>query len=153
MTLPVSLPLNMAQIAGELGLSFPLSLEHAWVLALAGKTAAPISFTDLLGKTGRFDGNLSVASGTNYTVFPNGTPFFSTILNSLGDGGGGSSYASLKTQGAALWNGNINVKNNTTNTTCLFSPYNSTEWRFVGNYLGSLIRSGFTDSFTILPSN
>ena len=153
MTLPAAFPLSMSQVATELGLSLPLSMNHAWVLALAGKADLPMSLSDLLGKTGSFNGNLSVAGGVNYANFHNGTPWFSTTLNVLGDGGGGTSYASLEMQSGSTWTANISVKNNTTNTTCVFSPHSSTEWRFVGAYQGTLIRSGYTDNFTILPSN
>lgn len=62
MTLPAAFPLSMSQVATELGLPLPLSMNHAWILALADKTALPLSLSDLLGKSGRVDGAFNVNS-------------------------------------------------------------------------------------------
>lgn len=51
MTLPTTLPISMSDIATELGISPPFSLGDAACLALAGKTALPVSMSDFLGKT------------------------------------------------------------------------------------------------------
>lgn len=52
MTLPTSGPIGLAQIATELGLGMPLSLTDPRVLALAGKSAPPVTMpTDFYGKS------------------------------------------------------------------------------------------------------
>lgn len=51
MTLPVSGPISLGDVAAELGIGLPLSLGDSRVLALAGKSAPPISLSDLYGKS------------------------------------------------------------------------------------------------------
>lgn len=151
MTLPASFPLTMAQIAGELGLVFPLSLGHSWVIQLAGKSALPVSFSDLRGKSGRYDGNLTGSGSGSLLVQFGGAPFFGGGLVELDVflGGGGSS---LSISGPANWNGNIKVTNNTTGISLVLSKLTSTNWTS-GSNPANLIRNGITDSFTVLPSN
>ena len=154
MTLPASFPLSMSQIAAELGLSFPLSIEHAWVLALANKAAAPISFSDLLGKTGRYDGNLigqNAGGSDNFIRFGN-YPFFGGTLFAVDTFFPDASHCQLSMGSAPNWNGNIFFKNNTTGVSVVFSKTNSTTWQVASNP-ANLIRNGITDNFTVLPSN
>jgi hypothetical protein len=147
MTLPASFPLSMSQIATELGLALPLSINHGWVLALAQK-ALPVSFSDLLGKTGRFDGSLA-ASGSPIVglTFPN-SPFFGGQLGGMTQDQFGN--LTLSFASAPNWSLNIKVSNNTDSQSATLTKSDSVTWR--GNN-GLLLRSGFTDSFTILPSN
>ncbi|WP_157378405.1 hypothetical protein [Burkholderia ubonensis] len=153
MTLPASFPLSMSQIATELSLSLPLSVNHVWVIKLAGKSALPVSFSDLLGKTGRFDGNLTVQNGgtspPTVKVFPN-APFFGGTIASVGSAvGGGCTLAFSSTPN---WTGNIQVINNTLAQSAVFSPAGGNFWATAtgGGFIGSV---GSTYSFTILPSN
>lgn len=48
----------MSDVAAEIGLSLPLSLNHPTVLTLAGKSGLPVSMSDLLGKSGGYTGPL-----------------------------------------------------------------------------------------------
>ena len=52
MTLPTSGAISLAQIAAELGIGLPLSLTDSRVLALAGKSAPPVTMPgDFYGKS------------------------------------------------------------------------------------------------------
>lgn len=64
MTLPSSFPLSMSQVAAELGKSLPLSLLNPDVVALAGKSGPPVSFSDLLGKSSGFPSTMTAGVGT-----------------------------------------------------------------------------------------
>lgn len=160
MTLPASFPLSMSQVATELGLSLPLSINHAWVIALAGKSALPVSFSDLLGKTGRFDGSVTTGaiSGSRSIDWTRGSaPFFDSSLSEV-------AWTSSSTATLFLWSvssswasgKNILVKNNTTGVSAVFTPYSGgvgSIWFASGIDANNLIRNGASDSFTILPSN
>lgn len=161
MTLPSTAPLSSSQIENELGLSFPFSLDHPWILALAGKINVPISFSDLLGKTGRYDGSLATIDkgGVPDTLqinFPN-SPFFDIHAQ----------YAQyyyrfgyeldlwFDVQGTYWAGKNIMFKNNTTGAQVVLSPYGSGSpnlW-ISNSSVPNLIRAGATDNYTILPSN
>ncbi|WP_321924526.1 hypothetical protein [Burkholderia sp. BCC1998] len=152
MTLPASFPLSMSQIATELGRTLPLSLLDSWVLALAGKSGAPVSFSDLFGKTGRFDGALTgQGSGSLVFVnFPASTPLFDIALVSLVQDA--TPHTILTTSAAsAYWSGNIKAINNTTGVSVVMPKFSATQW-VASSTPANLIRSGHTDSFTILPS-
>ncbi|WP_157639440.1 hypothetical protein [Burkholderia ubonensis] len=153
MTLPASFPLSMSQIATELGLSLPLSINHAWVIALAGKSGLPVSFSDLLGKTGRFDGNLTMTANISdtFTSDPS-APFFGGTFHGMDQANNGNLVASFS--GSPGWSGNISVKNNTTGASGVLSKVDANTWQLLGanpNIVRN--RGGQTDSFTILPSN
>lgn len=151
MTLPVAFPLSMSQVATELGLSLPLSMSNPWVIALAGKSALPVSFSNFLGKTGRYDGSNTVSSGPAYSISLN-NPFFGGTLNSLSQQGAGN--LTLGFSSSPNWSGNIKVTNNSSGANGVLSKQNSTTW-FLAGANGNILstRSGNTDSFTILPSN
>lgn len=155
MTLPASLPLSMSQIANELGLSLPLSINHAWVLKLAQKSGLPVSFSNLLGKTGRFDGNVqtgAISHGRSIDWTNGAAPFFDTSLEEVA--WTSSTSASLFTWAASTWwTGNILVKNNTSGVSGVFTPAGAGIWAASGIDANDLIRNGATDNFTILPSN
>lgn len=152
MTLPASFPISMSQIAAELGGSPPLSLGHAWVIALAGKSALPVSFSNLLGKTGRYDGSNAVG-GVNPASISLSNPFFGGTLSGLSQSTTNGNMT-LSFSSAPNWGGNIITKNNTTGASAVLIKQNSTTWAVngaSGNILA--LREGFTDSFTFLPSN
>ncbi|MBY4770657.1 hypothetical protein [Burkholderia ambifaria] len=153
MTLPALPPMSMSQIAAELGRTLPLSLLDSWVLALAGKSGAPVSFSDLLGKTGRFDGALTgqdTGGVALFVNFPASTPFFDTTLVTLEKD---TTPQTVLTTSApsAHWSGNIRAINNTTGVSVVMSKFSATQW-VTPSAPANLIRSGHTDSFTILPS-
>ena len=157
MTLPSSPPLSGSQVATELGLSLPLSMNHAWVIALAGKAVLPVSFSDLLGKTGRYDGT---PPNTDFS-FPGGptirrlftAPWFGGTLSSIGGSPPPSSQPLYITFSVAPnWTGNILLKNNTTGVSAVLTPFTSTQWN-VSNTPSGLATFNATENFTILPSN
>lgn len=97
MTLQASFPLDMSDVATELGIALPLNLRAASVMELAGVSGgSPISFSQLLGKSAASvqDPNgtgtkVSANSGTRSVTFafwPDGT-------SSLTFGGSGGSNA------------------------------------------------------------
>ncbi|WP_157648387.1 hypothetical protein [Burkholderia ubonensis] len=153
MTLPASFPLSMSQVATELGLAMPLSINHAWVIALAGKSGLPVSFSDLLGKTGRFDGNLTMTANISdtFTSDPS-APFFGGTFHGMDQANNGNLAAFFS--GSPGWSGNISVKNNTTGASGILSKVDANTWQLLGANPNIVRNRGSqTDSFTILPSN
>lgn len=157
MTLPASFPLSMSQIATELGLSLPLSLTHPWVLLLNGG-GPPVSFSQLLGLTGRFDGNeVITGSGFNYAVSLGGAPFFSGTLNGLSETTA-SANLQLVASSAPNWTGNVFVKDNTTGLSKVLAFQGGSPPTWGGasgggaGGIGIFGNTGQTHSFTILPS-
>lgn len=158
MTLPAAFPLSMSQVATELGLSLPLSLSHAWVEALARKTALPVSFSDLLGKTGRFDGNLTVnlTDGSTYAEIDTSLSFFNisiTAIYSSNANGGQLGIFATGTPPASI--SKVLLKNNTTGASAVLGPPISGQaWTATGvsNWNNIVRTSHITDNFTILPS-
>jgi hypothetical protein len=150
MTLPSSPPLSGTQVATELGLSLPLSMNHAWVIALAGKSALPVSFSDFLGKTGHFDGNLTTgAAGQTFEV-----DFTSSFLF-----GGQLQYfrqqivsTVLVFSSAPNWSGNIIVTNATEGVSSTLTKTNGTQWNG-GAPQGMLGLNGSVNNITVYPSN
>lgn len=148
MTLPASGAISMSQIANEVGLALPISINHPWLLQLIGKVGFPISFSDFYGKTGRYDGSL-LCTGSTPAIFPGNAPFFGgTISDVQGD----ATSIFLFFTGAPAWTGNIRVKNNTTGISIVLAKNNSTTWSAAPG-VSNLLRVGQTDSFTITPSN
>jgi hypothetical protein len=143
----------MSQIATELGISPPLSMSNPWVIALAGKSALPVSFSNLLGKTGRFDGNLTTQSGATspptVKITPN-APFFGGTLASVASNTGGG--CTLVFSSTPNWNGKIRVTNNTLGLSAVFAFAGGNSWTTStgGGFIGTV---GSTYSFTILPSS
>lgn len=153
MTLPASFPLSMSQVATELGLSLPLWLTHGWVIALAGKATPPVSFSDLLGQTGTATGNATASSGGGGIIAPFSSPWFRGQILQIGAtiGGPPGPTVFISFSSAPNWNGNILLKNNTTGGSIVLPKVNSTGWQ-VNNNPGNIVRAGFTDNFTVLPS-
>lgn len=154
MTLPASFPLSMSQIAAEIGASLPLSLLDPRVLGLAGKTGAPVSFSDLLGKTGRFDGNASTTSTFGLITLFSNVPWMGGQLYSLNGiygGPGGASTSLVFTGAPTSYLGNIQVINNTTGVSVVLPNVNSTTWGNSSAPPGNLQRNGITDNFTVIP--
>lgn len=153
MTLPASFPLSMSQIATELGLSLPLSLGHAWVISLAGKSALPVSFSDLLGKTAQYSGSPAASGGGGgISVNLGGATWFGGQLNFLITTQGPPSGTTLAFNVAPNWSGNIKVTNNTTSVSLVIPKTNSSTWSST-SAPGNLLRAGFSDNITIVPSN
>jgi hypothetical protein len=146
MTLPAGYPITALEIANELGLSFPLSLNHPWIIALAGKSGLPVSFSDLLGKSGHFGGNVTGNGGGTLLSVPFGNaPFFSGQLNALTQQG---STLELTFSVAPLWNGNILVS--APAGSAVLTKANSTSW--VGSSAPILPANNQTVYMTLFPN-
>ena len=149
MTLPASFPISISQIASEVALPVPLSINHPRILALANKSGFPISFGDLLGKTGRIDGNFS-ANSSSVILFGN-PAFFGTSLFSGTVSGGG---LTLVFNATPSWTGNILFKNNTTGISSVMNNAGGpTPNQWLGSAPANLVRANTTDNFSITPSN
>lgn len=143
MTTPSSYPLTILEITQELNLNYPaqnVSLTHPWILALAGKSAPPISFSDLLGKSGNYQGNgLSTTSGGQFPTwtanFPPGYNIFGGSLASLAVSSGPNQFIlSLNFNSPPFWSGNFLVDNiSTGGTTAILPKVNGTTWQSVYN--------------------
>ncbi|MBU9261965.1 hypothetical protein KTD13_16540 [Burkholderia multivorans] len=154
MTLPASFPLAMSQIASDLGLSLPLSLGHGWVIALAGKSSLPVSFSDLLGKTGRWDGT---ATANQLPAGPSiqsiNSPFFGgTLVSATFVSFQSANKYEISFSAAPNWSGNIRIVNNTDGTSAVLSKTNSTTWDSAGGLTNNVIIPNVAKSYTILPS-
>ena len=171
MTLPASPPLSMSQIAHELGLPLPFTINTSkplssnWPYLLAGLGGGlgplpPISFSNLLGKTGRFDGSLTAQLAGNpfwlWSVSFGDAPFFGGTINNLsihGNAGGQTDAPILTFDVAPNWPNKILVKNNTTGASAVLNLTTGVQWTGSA-FVANLIRApGTVDSFTILPSN
>lgn len=139
MTLPASFPLSMSQIATELGKSLPLSILDPWVIALAGKSAAPVSFSNLLGKTGSFSGNVTftMGSGTHFGQVGSSSPqpitqFFGGSIFSVDNGGdvsGSAVYIRFDGgQAAPNWANKIALTNNVNGKTAVCTKSDNFTW-------------------------
>lgn len=85
MTLPTSGAITIGQVATELGASLPLSLGDSRVLQLAGKSGAPISLSDLYGKSALSITGFSTAAGANSNTV--------TVSATVRGGSGAVTYA------------------------------------------------------------
>lgn len=153
MTLPATPPISLSQAAPEIGVALPLSLDHPWLIALAGKSGLPVSLGDLLGKTGRFDGSVLCQSGASglVLIFSN-NPWFGGQISALFGNTHPFVLTGLSFAVAPNWSGNILVKNNTTGVSVVLPKTDSIDWS-IPTSVPNLMRAFQTDSFTILPSN
>ena len=159
MTLPTSFPLSMSQIAAELGLPLPLSLNHAWVEKLAGVSGLPLSFSQLLGKTGSFTGSVATTVYGNpeylWEINLNNAPFFGGELAQLSWQyfNPGPLLLTPTSGHAPSWTGNVLVKNNTTGVSQVIPYISGSGLWDSATMTTNLIRPGATDNFSIIPSN
>jgi hypothetical protein len=164
MTLQSTPPISIGNVATELGLSLPLSLGHAWVIALAGKSALPVSLGDLLGKTGTCNQTSLCSSEANGLIISLGLdPLFGGQLNYFGtvhNVPGGTYSAQLQFYtgtGAPLtnWTGNFKITNNTTGASLVLPPMGGYAWGMTESspfVPANLLRANLADNFTIAPS-
>lgn len=128
MTLPSTPPLSGFQVATELGLPLPLSMNHAWVIALANKSALPVSFSDLLGKAGSFSGSVTGAGGSGTFLsasFPIPNPqLFDVKLNNINEQSGSIRLGFVSVGGSppAYYSGNVIVTNVTYGLSAVLTP-------------------------------
>lgn len=151
MTLPTG-SLSMSQVAAELGLSLPLSLQHAWVRALAQVSGAACDFNSLRGKTGTYNGGGSSPPSGGFATFPS-PPWFGGNLSEMDAfSPSGGNHFELNFSATPNWSGNIRVTNQTTGITALFNnKVSSTQWQ-ASPFQVNMIRANVTDTFLIQPS-
>lgn len=158
MTLPASFPMSMSEIAAEIGMSLPLSIDNPKVVALAGKLALPLSFSDLLGKTGHVSGNFLCSQvGSPYFYYFidfADAPFFGGTLGQLQSLSNGTGVASLYPNVTTNWGNpgeSITVKNNTTGVSItMVSGQFPTRWS-LSSTPSNFLRLGQTDNFSVYP--
>lgn len=168
MTLPASLPLSMSQIAAEISKTLPLSLLDPWVIALTGKSGAPVSFSDLLGKTGSFNGSVTFTMGSGVrfgTVQSSPSPltaFFGGTISIITTGTGNGSSGSINfdtSQPAPNWSGNIKITNQTAGASGVMTKQSAYVWSGSGMQAGTIPGGGLsggqstTATMLIQPSN
>lgn len=164
MTLPASFPLSMTQIAAEIGKTLPLSLLDPWVVALAGKRGAPVGFTDLLGKTGSFNGSVTIqmGSGVNFgnrfSITPLGS-FFGATISGIDGYDATSTSARIIFNTAPNWTGNIKITNQSSGASGILIKQNSTTWQTTSAAANTIPGAGLsagqqtTATMLIQPSN
>jgi hypothetical protein len=156
MTLPAAFPLSMSQIATELGLSLPLSINHPWVIALAGKTALPVSFSDLLGKSGHCNASGTVrmdAGGGNIFYLVNVVPnvqFFDSQISQIIEQQIGPPIGVTAANTPTAYTGSLIVTNTTLNRSSVLTYVGSGEWAGDSG-IGLYGNDGQTYNFTIYP--
>lgn len=147
----------MSQIITELNLSTPVSINHAYILALANKTGLPISFSDLLGETARFDGSRTVqqAGQFNYFVDLSGNAFFDVSFNSAGETNAAAYLQVTTTSAPSKFTGNIIAINNTLGRSLVLSYVGGGVWGGSSGGgaggIGLSFNAGQTYSLTIKP--
>jgi len=162
-TLPSSFPLSMSQVATELGTTLPLSVSNPWILLLSGKYALPISFSDLLGKSGRYDGSAQINQSGQFDCFvslPN-VPFFNCSIIEIEESTANGLVVYCAQGSHSVQNPlKILVKDNTTGQSVVLAQVSGTgngliglQWQANPGAIGMLNDIGQTHSFTILPSN
>lgn len=163
MTLPSSPPLSGSQVATELGLSLPLAMNHAWILLLSGKYSLPISFSDLLGKSGNCGGSAQIQQSGNFDFFASfsNIPFFNCSIIEIEEStSGGLVVYSAQGSYAAQNPAKILVKDNTTGQSAVVPQLSGTgngliglQWQLKPGGIGIFGAAGQTHNFTIYPSN
>jgi hypothetical protein len=162
MTLPASFPLSMSQIATELGLSLPLSINHPWVLALAAKPTLPVSFSDLLGQSGHVNANGTVQQQSAFVFYVDftGTPFFSVsggYIWRLEEANSAANLSVFSTDLHPTYTGNVIATNTTLGRSLVLSYVGNGQWGGSAGGgaggIGIFSNAGATYNFTIYPSN
>jgi hypothetical protein len=160
MTLPVSGPISLSQIANEVGLSLPISINHPWLLTLTNKAGLPVSFSDFYGKTGRYDGSLICQSeGSSQVIEFGSSPWFGGQLSNLAAVQNiftGQYSLILGCASPPNWSGHLLVRKNTSEVSIILPKMDSVDWGLQGSSPvtpANLLRIGNTHSFTIVPSN
>ena len=160
MTLQSTPPISLGQVATELGLSTPISLGHAWVIALAGKSALPVSLGDLLGKSGKVNQTSFCSSQANGLTISLGLDvLFGGQLNYYNqvhfDGVYSAVLQFLTGVTQPNWSGNLKITNNTTGVSLVLPPMGGGAWGLSSTSPvapANLLRAGLSDNFTIAPS-
>lgn len=121
----------MSQVNVELGraANAPTSLNDAQVRGLAQVAAGQISMSNLLGKTGRFDGVIAINSNGQYAGGFTGQSIFGAILSTL-NGDLLSIQLIFAPLSPPVYTGNLKLTNNTTGASCILTQFNqgSTVW-------------------------
>jgi hypothetical protein len=157
MPLPSSAPISLSQVEIELGLSAPFSMNHPWAIELSGKSVLPISLSDLLGKSGRIDINLSFSQTAQFTYSTRfAAPFFGIngqffTLLAWNFNSNGSGTLTFPTPCSHV--GNIKVTNNTTGVSVVMAMQDNMHWLVSPQTNANWVRLNQNDSYTILPSN
>lgn len=164
MTLPASFPLSMSQVAAELGLSLPLSINHPWVILLSGNAsppALPVSFSQLLGQSGnyQFSGLIQQNGNFDYFVGLGENIFFGSLLDSLHEGSATGVIVYTINSSAIANPQKIIVTNKTENKSAVLSQVPGTgtggvnlQWQLLSGSIGIFGNAGQTHNFTIYPS-
>ena len=153
MTLPASFPLSMSQVAAELGATLPLSMLDARVLGLAQLGGAPVSFSNLLGKTGRLDANMLVNSNGAFSI-PGGAAIFGASIVGILWQSAGNPQMQISFQTALpVYRGNLLLTNNTTGASVVMNAFGGggVDWQAV-TAPSNIARHGVTDSFSLTAS-
>jgi len=167
MTLTATGALSMQDVATEIGASLPLSLNSALVIGLANKSALPVSFNDLYGKSGNANCTKSSTPGTNGGAhFVVQQTFMGGHLAEVYTSGGSNSKVKIQffngssSAPPTTYTGNILVQNNRTSAQAVcakntsFTGLTSSWWTSTsGNgFPATLIVGGTVDTFTIVPT-
>lgn len=169
MTLPASGPLFLSQIADELVISASgLSLNHAWVRALAQKPGGAISYADLRGRTGKINTSYATnpsSPATNPIILFGYPDLFGGNLyelSALQTGGGSTMSLTLTFQGAVdglpvreppVYAGNFRVTNQSTGHTYVLPKIGTAFWGGTFGWDPNIVRIGATaDVFLIQPA-
>lgn len=150
MTLPASAPISMSQIAAELQLALPLALGNDWVRQLAGQASGStgaIGILSLLGKTGSFNGSVTIQMGSgvnfgNRISITSMGQFFGASIQSIDGYDASSTSARITFNSAPNWSGNIKITNQTAGASGVLTKLNSTTWQTTSAAANTIPGSG-----------
>jgi len=152
MALPASGAISMSQVATEIGVSQTgLSMNHAWIRALANEFSGAVDMNSLHGQVGTLTGNYAITGGPSGLITVN-AGFIHGTLGSVGQNQFGFMTLSFNGNGIS-YTGNIKVTNNTSATSGVLSWVNSTTWQATVSTFVMQARIGDTDNFTFTFSN